>query len=177
MWQKIGKYYPPQLELIALFLLALTFYLVFSSYTTLPESIPTHFNLQGLPDDWGSRNELFIFPAISIFIYALLTIVSLIMANAKDPRRYINLPINKTAMLSEDQMERLRELLTRGIFALKLIVQLLVSFLSFTTIEIARGNSSQMGDFWYFFLAAIFIIVFYMIWKSFRITGKSPSPR
>ena len=56
-------------------------------YPSLPESIPTHFNMEGKADAWGSRESVFIGPLIlgfvSIFVY-------LLMANIRkiDPKRY-----------------------------------------------------------------------------------------
>lgn len=56
-------------------------------YPSLPSSIPIHFNMEGKPDAWGSRESIFIGPAIlgfvSFFVY-------LIMVNIRkiDPKRY-----------------------------------------------------------------------------------------
>ena len=51
-------------------------YLV-SIWNSLPETIPVHFGMNGTPDKYGQRNEIFLWPAIctalSILVYLLLT--------------------------------------------------------------------------------------------------------
>jgi len=55
-------------------------------YPTLPETIPIHFNIKGEADGWGSRDSLFLGPAIIAFA-GLFTYF--ILANIKkiDPKR------------------------------------------------------------------------------------------
>ena len=75
--------------IIALGLAVLPFVYAFYLYPTLPNKIPMHFNLKGEVDGWGSRESIYLLPAImgltSIFVY-------LLMANIKkiDPKRYQN---------------------------------------------------------------------------------------
>ena len=48
-----------------------------SIWGSLPESIPTHFGINGTPDAYGPKNQIFLWPAIctvlSILVYLLLT--------------------------------------------------------------------------------------------------------
>ena len=48
-----------------------------SIWNSLPESIPTHFGINGTPDAYGPKNQIFLWPAIctvlSILVYLLLT--------------------------------------------------------------------------------------------------------
>ena len=56
-------------------------------YPTLPETVPIHFNMEGKADGWGSRESIFIGPAIlgfvSFFVYLLMINIRKI-----DPKRY-----------------------------------------------------------------------------------------
>ena len=56
-------------------------------YPSLPSSIPVHFNMEGKADAWGSRESVFIGPAIlgfvSFFVYLLMVNIRKI-----DPKRY-----------------------------------------------------------------------------------------
>ena len=113
MWQKLRKSYPPQLELIALFVLVFTVYWVIANYAFLSETIPTHFNFQGIPDKWGSKNEILVFPIMGAFLYIVLTTLNIILAVAKDLRKYINLPPKRKAVLSDVKVEELRIFLNR----------------------------------------------------------------
>jgi uncharacterized membrane protein len=67
-------------------LLRWTFVLVITSipwiyllgiWNSLPERIPVHFGINGAPDKYGAKNEIFLWPAIctalSILVYLLLT--------------------------------------------------------------------------------------------------------
>jgi len=57
-----------------------------SIWSSLPERIPVHFRIDGTPDKYGQRNEIFLIPAtctlVSILVYLLLTNIYKI-----DPKR------------------------------------------------------------------------------------------
>ena len=59
---------------------------LFSILSSLPERIPVHFRIDGTPDKYGQRNEIFFIPAtctlVSILVYLLLTNIYKI-----DPKR------------------------------------------------------------------------------------------
>ncbi len=171
MWQKLRKSYPLQLELIALFLLVFTVYWVIANYASLPETIPTHFDFQGLPDKWGSKNEILVLPIMGALLYIVLTALNIILAVAKDPRKYINLPQKRKAMLSDANVEELRIFLNRSLFALKVVTQGLVAYLLFMSIEVAQGKAGDLGQWWLMFLLAILMTIGYMLWKSYRLTA------
>lgn len=56
-------------------------------YPTLPDSIPTHFNMKGEADHWGDRSSIFLGPGImaaaSLFVFFILTNIKKI-----DPKKY-----------------------------------------------------------------------------------------
>jgi uncharacterized membrane protein len=171
MWQKLRKSYPPQLELIALFMLIFTVYWVIANYAFLSETIPTHFNFQGIPDKWGNKNEILVFPILGVFLYIVLTTLNIILAVAKDLRKYINLPSKRKAALSDVIVEELRIFLNRSLFALKVITQGLVAYLLFMSIEVAQGKVGDLGQWWLMFLLVILMIIGYLLWKSYRLTA------
>jgi len=47
------------------------------SYSSLPEVIPNHFGLDGLPNQYGSKSSLWIVVAVSVFIYMLTGIIAM----------------------------------------------------------------------------------------------------
>ena len=171
MWQKLRKSYPPQLELIALFVLVFTVYWVIANYAFLSETIPTHFDFQGIPDKWGSKNEILVFPIMGVFLYIVLTTLNIIVAVAKDLRKYINLPSKRKAALSDVIVEELRIFLNRSLFALKVVTQGLVAYLLFMSIEVAQGKVGDLGQWWLMFLLVILMIIGYLLWKSYRLTA------
>lgn len=174
MWQKLSKSYPPQLELIPLFLLGLCFYLTLSYYPSLPDRIPSHFNLQGLPDAWGGKGSLLIYPLLGAFIYILLTIMNILLAVMKDPRGLINLPQKRKTALTAAQVEELRIFLNRCLFALKTLLLGLFTYSLYATVEVALGRAPGLGTPFFLSLLGIMALAGYMVWKSFSLTQTSP---
>ena len=175
MWQKLSKNYPPQFELVALFLVLLTFYLTASNYSSLLDKIPTHFNFRGVPDDWDSRKELLVYPILSACLSILFTVINVLLAIVKDPRKLINLPPKRKAALSNAQIEKLRIFLNRSLFALKILIQGLLAYSLYITIEVALFRATSLGVPWFLFMVAILMLAGYMVWESFRITS-NPNP-
>ncbi len=170
MWQKLSKCYPPHLELIPLFLLAFTIYLALSNYATLPDTIPTHFNAQGIADGWGGKNTIFIFLGLSAFIYILFTAINVSFAAVRDPRSLINLPMERKAALSDTQVETLRVTLNRYLFLMKLLAQGLTTYLLYITIEVAWERASSLGTIFSLFILGILAVAGLMVWKALRLT-------
>lgn len=51
------------------------FILVIAFYFKLPETIPTHFNLKGEADGFGSKSTLWVLPIISALTYLLMSTI------------------------------------------------------------------------------------------------------
>ena len=176
MWQKLSKHYPVHLESIPLLLLATAFYLVATSYVLLPDNIPTHFDALGTPDEWGSRSAIFIFPGISAFLYVILTFLNVLLALAKDPRRYINLPRKRLENLTPVRAEKLAVILNRSLFGLKIFILGLTLYSVYITIEVALGRAAGLGAPFFVLLAGVLVVVIYMTWQSFRLTAIARRP-
>ena len=73
--------------LIALVLLAIPFSYAAYIYPSLPESIPTHFNIKGEADAYGGKNSIFLGPGIMAVVGLF---VFFVLSNIKslDPKRY-----------------------------------------------------------------------------------------
>jgi len=171
MWSKLSKSYPPQIELLPLFLVLVGFYLALSAYPSLPERVPVHFDYRGVPDGWGDKGSIIGMPIANAVIYLLLTVVGALLTVTKDPRRFINLPARRKAALTDAQVEVLRVFLSRGLFALKNLILLLMVYSIHITIEVAFGRAEGLDSYWFLFIIAILVVVGLMVWKSYRITG------
>jgi uncharacterized membrane protein len=169
LWQRLGRCYPTPLELVPLLLLGLTIYLVLSNYSTLPDTIPTHFNTQGVADDWGSKTTIFIFPAIAFPIYILLSVITACISLAKDPKSLINLPERTKATISEVRAEELRLFIGRCLFLMKTLTGGLMAYSVYATIEVARSDAKSLGVAFYIILAAILLCTAFMVWRSFSL--------
>lgn len=72
--------------LIALVLLAIPFGYATYVYPSLPETIPTHFNIKGEADGFGGRNSIFLGPSI-LGVVGLFTFLLLTNIKNFDPKR------------------------------------------------------------------------------------------
>ena len=72
---------------IALMILSIPFFYAMYVYDDLPATIPTHFNLEGIPDGFGSKDSIYWGPlllgGVGIIIFLLMLNIQLI-----DPKRY-----------------------------------------------------------------------------------------
>ena len=174
MWQKLSRCYPPQLELVSLFLVVLAFYIALSNYLALPDTIPTHFDAQGIPDDWSGKGMTFLSPLVNVVIFLSLTLFNFWFALVNDPKRFINLPKKRKEALTKAQGETLRVALNRCLFVLKILILGLLTYLTWQMVEIALGSADSLGLFFWFFIGALLILAGYMVWKSLRLT-KTPT--
>ncbi|HEB60702.1 MAG TPA: DUF1648 domain-containing protein [Phycisphaeraceae bacterium] len=63
-------------ELAAIAGVAAGIIIVAANYTSLPDRIPTHFNTAGKVNGTGPKETLFILPILSVFMYAMLTVLT-----------------------------------------------------------------------------------------------------
>ena len=99
------------LNLIALILLLLLIASSIYLYTTLPDIIPTHFDLQGNVNDRGSKNTIWILVFINIAVFFSLNYL------ARRPHLY-----NYPTILTEENAERQYRLAARLMRTLKLTI-------------------------------------------------------
>jgi uncharacterized membrane protein len=99
-------------KLIWLIIIGPAFYLL-AIYNQIPETIPTHYDVNGVPDRYGNKSELWFMTALIVFVniavYLLLTNVYRI-----DPKR--------TAVLNKDSLRRMA-------FAISLFMSGILAFL------------------------------------------------
>ena len=115
----------------------------------LPERIPTHFNIAGEPDGYGSKSTLWILPVTAVIMYIGMTILELF------PHIY-NYPVE----ITPENAVRQYRIATRLIRILKTIIAILFSFLSYQTIKTALGITGGLGK---VFLPVSLLITFGVI--------------
>lgn len=147
------------IELFCAGLLAAVFLYLYSVWGRLPESVPTHFNFQGIADGWGSKNSLITLPAAMIVTYIVLTLLSMF------PNAY-NYPVKLTL----DNKERQYANAALMIRALKLEIIILFSNLVYSSISVAMSGKSEIGIFTLiFFLIAVIGTIIYFVGRMFRL--------
>jgi uncharacterized membrane protein len=176
MFQKLSKVYPPILELVPLCLLFIALYLTFSSYSTLPARIPTHFDFQGIPDGWGGKTSFFLYIGFCLFIYILITGISIALTVIRNPKSLINLPESMKAQITPPQAEVLRVFMVRCLWGLKVITLGLITYLIYSNIEVALGHMNNIGSWPMLFTLGIILVVGFMLFRTFRLVFSNRRP-
>lgn len=90
-------------------------------YPSMPDIIPTHYGWDGAADAWGDKSEVWLPAAVNVGMYLLATILERYY-------RYYNYPV----VVTEHNRERLYALGRSYIAILKLLLALLLSWLTFS---------------------------------------------
>jgi len=125
------------LEYVSLPGLALLFYLTWRAFhgpNPLPDRIPTHFDLSGNPDGWGSPSVLLVLPVIALVLYLVITLV------ARFPSVF-NYPVRVT----EENRARLEELALTMIAWLKVELVCLFTGLQWVIIAAVRNGRGRLS--------------------------------
>lgn len=79
-----------KIDIIIIALIAITLIWLLVTYKELPGTIPTHWNLSGEADSFGSKNSLFIMLATMIGINLLLPLLAKIDPRSDNYKRFSN---------------------------------------------------------------------------------------
>ncbi|MGA8741235.1 MAG: DUF1648 domain-containing protein [Terracidiphilus sp.] len=138
------------LEAICLGILAVLYWITYAALhgvEHLPDRIPTHFDISGQPNAWGSPGFLWFLPMVGAGLYLLLTALGSIRF-----RRY-NLPVPVTdANLSFIQEQ------TRMMVAwIKCETLCLFAYLQWSIIQSARSNEFRLSP----LMIPVFLVVIF----------------
>ena len=128
-----------QMEILSILALVLLIGMVLYYFPSLPDRIPTHFNLKGEADGWGNKLMLFTLPAIGFGLYLLLTFIN------RTPHLF-NYPIEVT----EENAEKLYQIGRSLNTTLKAFILCSFLYIAWSSIQLALGNQSELG---YLFMA------------------------
>jgi uncharacterized membrane protein len=104
-------------------------------WKSIPQIIPSHFDLSGKADAMGSKSFLLSIPGMAVLIYATLTAIS----------RFPHI-FNYPFPVSEDNAERLYRVGREIMSWIKTIDIWLVTFLNWMLLQVATGRSSDLGS-------------------------------
>lgn len=112
--------------LTVLSLLALAFLVLYPAFcwNSMPDIIPTHYNIKGEADGWGSKGSIWLLPIIGCLLYLLLTFVS------HNPSIW-NLPACTTAQNKKWVLLNMKNL----ILVLRLLVVVMFTFLNYRSVH------------------------------------------
>ncbi len=122
------------LELAAAGALLAQWVVVLTAWPELPDRVPQHFNAAGEADAWGSKAALLLMPLLNTAVCALMTFVS------RFPH-HSSLPIEVTSQ----NAPRVYRLVRFQTIWLKAIISFVLFYMSWRTIEQARGAAEGLG--------------------------------
>ena len=128
------------------------------AFTTLPESIPTHYNGLGEVDGYGPKATIFFLPVLGTVLFAFLTYI------IKKPETF-----NYTVEITEENALAQYTNATKLLRFMKLALLILFIVIDYKTIATSNGASDGLGK-WFlpFTIALIFVPVVFSVYRSFR---------
>jgi len=156
------------LEAISLAALAVLFWSTWRALSgpgQLPDRIPTHFDLAGHADGWGSPQALLMVPAVAFVLYLGITLV------ARFPAVF-NYPVRVTP----ENRRRLEELALNMICWLKTELVCLFAWLQILTIDAAR-RSGPKPSVNFALVPVSIVVVFATVGWHFVAMRRAASPR
>lgn len=122
------------LEALALLgLMVIVGYAIYQ-YPRLPGTIPSHFNGSGIPDDYSGKASIWFLPAISGFIYVMLSLIVLI------PHQF-----NYAVRITPENALKQYAMAIRLVRYLKTMVIWLFFYITHATVQVAAGKESGLG--------------------------------
>ena len=144
------------LEILGWLMLLVIWGLTIIHYSSLPDTIPTHFNATGEADGFGSKASIIGLPIIATLLFIGLTVLN----------RYPHI-FNYPCPVTQDNALRLYTLATRMLRYLKLVLLLVFGGIEFMTIQNATGKAAGLGV-WFLplTLVLVFLPLIYFVVKS-----------
>ena len=143
-------------ELFGWLILLTLWVLTITHYSTLPDTITTHFNGAGEADGFGRKASIIGLPLIASLLFIGITVLN----------RYPHI-FNYPTAITQDNALRQYTLATRMLRYLKLVLALVFGGIEFMTIQNTTGKAAGLGV-WFLplTLVLIFIPLIYFVIKS-----------
>ena len=139
------------LEAIAIGALVYGIVVVLQAWSTLPDTIPTHFDASGNADGFGPKGMIWLLPSISVVLVPAMLFL----------RRFPWLS-NTPVKITDENAEQQYTLIVRLLSVLAGVISLLFLALLYDTIAIAGGGTSFLGS--WFMPVFIVPIVGTLLW-------------
>lgn len=123
-------------------------------YPSLPKQIPIHFGVDGTPDDFASKQNIWILTVISILVFALLNLTA---SQKKD-----NFPL----LNASEYVKKQPEIAVLYLQSMAFCCLLLFSYIDYITIQISLGNEVSLGIGFFMLLALLFVVICFFEWYA-----------
>ena len=144
------------MEIMSALLLCLFISYISLSWFYMPDMIPGHYNAFGEIDRWGSKVEILFLPAITLFVYLILTLISHYPSAWNVPR-----------IRNEENAAAVYNCLKTLLVLLKLEIIILFFFFSFFSVSGKNLPASYLP----ILLLVIFSTTAYFTVKSYYLAG------
>lgn len=134
-----------------------TSYLIFQ-WSSLPETVPIHFNFAGEPDGWGGKWMI----VIPLIIGTVLWVGMHFLEKFPQSHNYI--------WLTKENAQRQYKNSQLLVNAMKNIILVFFSFMTFESVRVSLGEKSLLGA-WELpvFLIVLFGTMLYFVFRSYRL--------
>ena len=162
-------------RLIAIALAFYSFFLIATNLHRMPARIPTHFNLTGEADGWGSPDTLWVVLLIQVLICGLFLVVPLLAQRFPE---LVNVGSVKVSDLTPGQRERIMPLFTDMMGYMSILLGLLFSFLLRENIH-AAFSSHPRAALWPLavFIVGTVVTLAYYLHRIFGMANETGSQR
>jgi uncharacterized membrane protein len=144
-------------NITALVLLIIHIVFLIVSYQELPKIIPTHFGINGKPDDYGNKGTILILPIIAAVIFILFTVLT------KYPHIH-NYPIN----ITEKNAKYFYSMSNRLLRFMNVIINSLFLYITFGSIQIVKTKFTTLSPVILVgFIIIILLSVVYFLIKTY----------
>lgn len=131
--------------------------LVIANYSSLSDSVPTHFNAAGEPDSFGRKASLLVLPSIATLTFLGLTFLNMFP-------EIFNYPVKITVDNAPAQYRNIMRMMRY----LKMTLVIIFSFILYKNIQIAQGLKDGLAH-WFLpiSLGVLFVPLVYFIANPF----------
>ncbi len=138
------------MEVVGLGMLGVLYWITYTAMNgpeRLPDRIPTHFDISGQPNAWGSPTLLWLLPIVGTGVYLLITVLASIRF------RSYNLPVRVT----ENNLPFIQDQTSEMITWIKVEMLCLFGYIQWGMIQAARSHGFRLSPvFIPVFLAVVF---------------------
>ena len=158
-WRPEWTPFDKTMEIISWVFFLLMWGIIIANFFSLPDSVPTHFNVEGKADGYGERYTVLLFPAVITAGFILLREV------AKRPWHF-----NYIVAPTPQNYQELYRLNIRSLRIIRLVVAVMGTYVAYAIIRGAKEGGYDLS-FWALpiFLVGMIVPAVVAIVKSFKL--------
>ena len=150
------------LECISIILILLMWLYILTEYPSLPETVASHFNANGEPNDYSSKTFLLFIPLIATLLYLGLFILN----------RYPHLH-NYLVNITEENAQKNYRFSTRIVRIVNMFCMGIFTYISYQIIESTKGQSFLIGTWFLPTIISVSVLLPIFVLIYFRKINKS----